>query len=131
MIVKLLTEHHLESLSLKGSCRGSSKSNLVKMSNCWKSHAMAHFCFYLQNGNVRFTNVGQNIPGQKSHAIFCHPGQNIPHRFATPDKTSHAVFVTPDKTSHAIFAALDKTSHATSATQDKTSHTLFKAYESA
>ena len=66
-----------------------------------------------------------------SHAIFCHPGQNIPHRFATPDKTSHAVFVTPDKTSHAIFAAPDKTSHATSATPDKTSHTLFKAYESA
>ena len=32
---------HLEFLSLKGSCRGSSKSTLVKMSNCWKSHATA------------------------------------------------------------------------------------------
>ena len=41
MIVKLLTEHHLEFLSLKGGCRGSSESSLVKMSNCWKSHAMA------------------------------------------------------------------------------------------
>ena len=30
MIVKLLTEHHLEFLSLKGGCRGSSKSTLVK-----------------------------------------------------------------------------------------------------
>ena len=40
--VKLLTEHHLEFLSLKGGCRGSSKSTLVKMSNCWKSHAAAH-----------------------------------------------------------------------------------------
>ena len=39
MIVKLLTEHHLEFLSLKG---GSSESTLVKMSNCWKSHAAAH-----------------------------------------------------------------------------------------
>ena len=39
MIVKLLTEHHLEFLSLKGGCRGSSESTLVKMSNCWKSHA--------------------------------------------------------------------------------------------
>ena len=42
MIVKLLTEeHHLEFLSLKGGCRGSSESTLVKMSNCWKSHALA------------------------------------------------------------------------------------------
>ena len=42
MIVKILTEHHLEFLSLKGGCRGSSESTLVKMSNCWKSHAAAH-----------------------------------------------------------------------------------------
>ena len=42
MIVKLLTEHHLEFLSLKGGCRGSFESTLVKMSNCWKSHAAAH-----------------------------------------------------------------------------------------
>ena len=39
MIVKLLTEHHLEFLSLTGGCRGSSESTFVKMSNCWKSHA--------------------------------------------------------------------------------------------
>ena len=41
MIVKLLTEYHLEFLSLKGGCIGSSESTLVKMSNCWKSHATA------------------------------------------------------------------------------------------
>ena len=41
MIVKLLTEHYLEFLSLKGGCSGSSESTLVKMSNCWKSHAGA------------------------------------------------------------------------------------------
>ena len=43
MIVKLLTEHNLEFLSLKGGCRGSSESILVQMSNCWKSHAAAQF----------------------------------------------------------------------------------------
>ena len=43
MIVKLLTEHHLEFLSLKGGCRGSSESTHVKMPHCWKSHALAHF----------------------------------------------------------------------------------------
>ena len=41
MIVKLLTEHHLEFLSLKGACRGLTESTLVKMSNCWKSHVAA------------------------------------------------------------------------------------------
>ena len=42
MIVKLLTEHHLEFLSLNERCRGSSESTLVKMSNCLKSLAAAH-----------------------------------------------------------------------------------------
>ena len=42
MIVELLTEHHLEFLSIKGSYRGFSEPTLVKMSNCWKSHALAH-----------------------------------------------------------------------------------------
>ena len=31
MIVKLLTKHHLEFLSLKGCCTGSSESTLVKL----------------------------------------------------------------------------------------------------
>ena len=43
MIVKLLAIDHLEFLSLKGGCRGLSESTLVKMSNCWKSHAAAQF----------------------------------------------------------------------------------------
>ena len=43
MIVKLLTEHHLEFLSLEEGCRGLSKSTLVKMPRCWKCHALAQF----------------------------------------------------------------------------------------
>ena len=43
MIVKLLTEQHLEFLNLKGGYTGSSESALVKMSNKWKSHAGAHY----------------------------------------------------------------------------------------
>ena len=46
MIVKLLTERHLEFLSLKGGCTGSSESTLVKMSNCWKSRALAQIIYY-------------------------------------------------------------------------------------
>ena len=42
MIVKPLTEHHLEFLSLKGGWRGSYESTFVKMPHCCKSHATAH-----------------------------------------------------------------------------------------
>ena len=45
MTVKLLPEQHLEFLSLKGGCTGSSESTLVQMPHCWKSHAVAHFRF--------------------------------------------------------------------------------------
>ena len=48
MSVKLLTEHDLEFLSLKGGCKGSFESTLVKMPHCWKSHIMAHI-FYVVN----------------------------------------------------------------------------------
>ena len=40
MIDKLLIEHHLEFLSLKGGLRGSSESTHLKMPHCWKSHAL-------------------------------------------------------------------------------------------
>ena len=43
MSVKLLTEKHLEFLSLKGGCTGLSESTLVKIQQCWKSHAAANF----------------------------------------------------------------------------------------
>ena len=43
MSVKLLSEHHLEFVCLKGGCRGSSESTHVKMPHCWKSHALDHY----------------------------------------------------------------------------------------
>ena len=42
MSFKLLTEHHVEFLSSKGGCTGSSESTLVKIPHCWKSYATAH-----------------------------------------------------------------------------------------
>ena len=58
MIVKLLTEHNLEFLSLKGGCISSSESTLVKMSNCWKSHALAQMFFnFLTRYGCRITAV--------------------------------------------------------------------------
>ena len=61
MSVKLLTEHHLEFLSLKAGCTGSSESTLVKMSNCWKSHATAKilYCILLNCRLVVLSNTKQ------------------------------------------------------------------------
>ena len=42
MSVKLLTEHHLDLLSLKGGYTGSAVSTLIKIKHCWKSHVEAH-----------------------------------------------------------------------------------------
>ena len=47
MTLKLLTEHHLEFLRLKGGCTDSSESTLVKMQHCWKSHVRAQIVFLI------------------------------------------------------------------------------------
>ena len=49
MSVKLLTEHHLEFLSLKGGCTGWSESTLVKMPHCWKSLVTAHLFVFISD----------------------------------------------------------------------------------
>ena len=61
MSVKLLTEHHFEFLSLTGGCTGSSESTLVKMSNCWKSHAAAHFLVGIAVVNQFFKSSDDNL----------------------------------------------------------------------
>ena len=53
MSVKLLTEHHLKFLSVKGDCIGSSESTLVKMSHCWKSHVTAEMCLRYEYAKQR------------------------------------------------------------------------------
>ena len=45
MIVKLLTEHNLEFLSLKEGRRSSSESTHVKMPYSWKSNALPQIIF--------------------------------------------------------------------------------------
>ena len=53
MTVKLLPEQHLEFLSLKGGCTGSSEFTLVKLPHCWKSDAMIHMqSIMLKNENL-------------------------------------------------------------------------------
>ena len=58
MSVKLLAEHHLEFLSLKGGCTGSSESIFVKMPHCWKSHVTAQLFTFLKPSTVLQISVG-------------------------------------------------------------------------
>ena len=67
MSVKLLTEHHLEFLSLKGGCKGLSEFSLVKMPHCWKSHVMVHFSF---SGDV-VVNGLFSVHGKGDHPLTC------------------------------------------------------------
>ena len=77
MIDKLLTEHHFEFLSLKGGCRGSSESTLVKMSNCWKSQAAAQFimcyiyvCKLFTNMSNLYSLLAINLHSISTNASF-------------------------------------------------------------
>ena len=66
MIVKLLTEHHLAFLSLKGGCTGSSESTLVKMSNCWKSRAGAQLLKMNTSTNLQ-QNAAKMMHGENTY----------------------------------------------------------------
>ena len=58
MTVELLTEHHLEFLSLKGGCNGLSESTLVKLPHCWKSHVAAQMSWH---GRLSCNNVDVTV----------------------------------------------------------------------
>ena len=64
MNIKLLFEHHLERLSLKGGFTGSSESTLVKMAHCWKSHVTGHIIdrFFFINAGLTETYMERTIP---------------------------------------------------------------------
>ena len=67
MIVKLLTERHLEFLSLKVGCRGSSESTHVQMPDCWKSHVMAQMSF----SGVECSDVPVNQMDENPAGFIC------------------------------------------------------------
>ena len=71
MTVKLLAEHQLEFLSLKGGCAHSSESTLVKIPHCWKSHVTANFIFHQMAQVTEEYNVDVNT-GKKGLGIQIH-----------------------------------------------------------
>ena len=73
MIVKLLTEHHFKFLSLKGGCRGSYESTLVKVPHCWKSHDHTGQC-KRTGGCYNELVVAPNPSDSRSGALSVGPG---------------------------------------------------------
>ena len=67
---KLLTEHHLEFLCLKGYCTGSSESTHVKMPHCWKSHGAARFC---KSDWYPYSNLLSEPVSSKRCKLVCAP----------------------------------------------------------
>ena len=67
----LLTENHLEFLSLKECCTGWSESTLVKMPHCWKSHVGAHiYRFNSISDNMFSYDTAQIINAKKALKLF-------------------------------------------------------------
>ena len=58
MIVKLLTEHHLEFISLKGGYICWSESKLVKMPHCWISRVAAHMKVICLTRGITLIGIG-------------------------------------------------------------------------
>ena len=63
MSVKLLIEHYLEFLSLKGGCTGSFESTCVKTPHCWKSHVTAQLSYSVDPKSVSHAVNFGFVPG--------------------------------------------------------------------
>ena len=75
MSIKLLTEHHLEFISLKGDCTGSSESTHVKTPHCWKSYAAAHMKLTLYRQETpKWVLLQTEDPDEMPHKEVFHQG---------------------------------------------------------
>ena len=74
MTLKLLTEHDLDCLSLKGDCTGSPGSTLVNMPHCWKSHVAADDTVDVTNTSAAVTctrSCGKVYQSQVRCRLLC------------------------------------------------------------
>ena len=70
MTVKLLNEHHLEHLSLKGGVPGSAESTHVKIPHCWKSQDAAQL-FLDKNTVPHLYQLLERMQGLESESHLC------------------------------------------------------------
>ena len=94
MTVKLLTEQHLEFLSLKGGCAGSAESTLVIMLHCWKSRVTAHLvsASHLDYAAVRLCVLMYDSLGSWKFVLI---RESCPMRQNSNDFGRRASFISP------------------------------------
>ena len=85
MSVNLLTEHHLERLSLKGSCTGSSESTHVKIPHCWKSHVTAQL--------IACIELHVNIPHRQAKIYKCIKLTHLVNGFCSTFASERAIAI--------------------------------------
>ena len=90
MNVKLLTEDHLEFLSLKGGCTVSSESTRVKIPHCWKSHVMAHILLNSADTYTLLTDAFQTETLEE--CTFCKSPENGYNSPETPNEVIDHIF---------------------------------------
>ena len=56
-----MSKHQLEFLSLAGGYTGLSKSTLVKMPRCWKSHVAAQMSMYFARARALLNNYWSSV----------------------------------------------------------------------
>ena len=71
----LLIEHHLEFLSLKGGCTGSSESTLVRMTHCWKSQFAAQIKILMISNRNFFSRVPAPLNSLQDYFISLYSEQ--------------------------------------------------------
>ena len=69
MTLRLLSEHHLEFLSLTEGCAGLSESTLVNMLHCWKSHVTAQMLSILSSAEIFWKTQIRNSVTFSSHCL--------------------------------------------------------------
>ena len=91
MNIKLLIEHHLEFLSLKGGYTGLSESTLFKMPHSWKSHVIAHICIIVTS--IYSVQVGMYV--QSDQSLRFPPEETLDNRLPIqrPSKTDQSVWM--------------------------------------
>ena len=99
MSVNLLTEHHLEFLSLNGGCTGSPESTHVKMPHCWKSHSTVQSCFYvfLDDWNKQQYNFTKSDFGKWELHIPPNPDGSCPIKHESKIKVGYCLIIFSSK----------------------------------
>ena len=93
MSVKLLTEHRLEFVSLKGGCTGSSESTLVKMPHCWKSYVAAQFMIFIGSKQMYVQYAGYiNISKKRTNSDKNHKSSFLCMQCAVSSSSSLKLF---------------------------------------